>query len=70
MALESANYKGTYPIITGQDCDLVNVKNIIAGKQAMSVFKDTRTLVDQTVEMAVQIVEGRVVDVLAKLRTW
>ena len=63
QALESANYKGTYPIITGQDCDLVNVKNIINGKQAMSVFKDTRTLVDQTVEMAIEIVEGRVVDV-------
>ena len=63
QALESTNYKGTYPIITGQDCDLVNVKSIIAGKQAMSVFKDTRTLVDQTAKMVMQIAEGEVVDV-------
>ncbi|MCQ2534771.1 MAG: sugar-binding protein, partial [Clostridia bacterium] len=40
----SANYTGTWPIITGQDCDILNVKNLIAGKQSMSIFKDTRTL--------------------------
>ena len=39
-----ANYTGEWPIITGQDCDIANVKNMIAGKQAMSIFKDTRTL--------------------------
>ncbi|MCF0127353.1 MAG: sugar-binding protein, partial [Pseudobutyrivibrio sp.] len=32
----AANYTGNYPIITGQDCDKANVKNMIAGKQAMS----------------------------------
>ena len=63
QALESAHYKGTYPIITGQDCDLVNVKNILAGKQAMSVFKDTRILVDQTAKMVKQIADGKTVDV-------
>lgn len=56
-ALE-AFYVGKYPIITGQDCDIANVKNIIAGKQAMSVFKDTRTLADMTVEMVDAIVKG------------
>ena len=56
-------YKGTHPIITGQDCELVCVKNIINGKQAMSVFKDTRTLCDQTVKMTVQILNGEAVDV-------
>ncbi|MBQ9865803.1 MAG: sugar-binding protein, partial [Lachnospiraceae bacterium] len=40
----AANYNGSYPIITGQDCDIENTKNMIAGKQSMSVFKDTRTL--------------------------
>ena len=33
-----ANYEGNHsnwPIITGQDCDRANVKNMIAGKQAM-----------------------------------
>lgn len=39
-----------YPIITGQDCDILNVKNIIADKQAMSVFKDTRILAAQAVK--------------------
>ncbi len=41
----------SFPVITGQDCDKANMKNIIAGKQSMSVFKDTRTLAAQVVEM-------------------
>ncbi|MCF0130501.1 MAG: sugar-binding protein, partial [Pseudobutyrivibrio sp.] len=28
----AANYTGEYPVITGQDCDKANVKNMIAGK--------------------------------------
>ena len=61
-ALE-AIYKGPYPIITGQDCDITNVKNIISGKQAMSVFKDTRTLADRAVTMADQILSGQNVEI-------
>ena len=61
-ALE-ANYDGSWPIITGQDCDIANVKNMIAGKQAMSVFKDTRTLAAQVVKMVGQILSGETVDV-------
>ncbi len=53
-----ANYNGAYPIITGQDCDIANVKNMIAGKQAMSIFKDTRTLASKTVEMVDAILKG------------
>ena len=52
-----------YPVITGQDCNYANVKLMLEGKQAMSVFKDTRTLASQTVRMAVQIANGEVVDV-------
>ena len=59
----AARYYGPYPVVTGQDCDIANVKNIIKGKQAMSVFKDTRTLASQTVKMAEQILEGQDVDV-------
>ncbi len=59
----AANYNGTYPIITGQDCDIANTKNMIAGKQAMSVFKDTRTLAAQVVKMVGQILKGEEVDV-------
>ena len=56
-ALE-ASYKGKYPIVTGQDCDVANVKNMLAGKQAMSVFKDTRTLASKTVEMVDAVMKG------------
>ncbi len=62
-ALE-ANYAGeNWPIITGQDCDIANTKNMIAGKQSMSVFKDTRTLAAQVVKMVGQILAGEEVDV-------
>ena len=61
-ALEDA-YDGEWPIITGQDCDISNVKNMIAGKQSMSVFKDTRTLAAQVVKMVGQILAGEEVDV-------
>ena len=56
-------YKGNYPVVTGQDCDIVSVKHIITGKQAMSVFKDTRTLVSQAAKMASQVMNGQKVDV-------
>jgi putative multiple sugar transport system substrate-binding protein len=59
----AANYNGNYPIITGQDCDIENVKNMIAGKQSMSIFKDTRTLASQVVKMVGQILTGATVDV-------
>ena len=59
----ASNYNGTYPIITGQDCDIANVKNMLEGKQAMSVFKDTRTLAKQVVKMVGQILNGETVDV-------
>ena len=54
----AANYTGEYPIITGQDCDIANMPNIINGKQAMSVFKDTRTLASKVVEMVDAIMSG------------
>lgn len=56
-ALEAA-YTGEWPIITGQDCDVANVKNMIAGKQSMSIFKDTRTLATQVVQMVDAIMKG------------
>ena len=62
-ALED-NYAGEgWPIITGQDCDIANTKNMIAGKQAMSVFKDTRTLAARVVTMIKQILGGEEVEV-------
>lgn len=59
-ALESAGYKvgKDWPIITGQDAELQAVRNIIAGKQSMTVFKDTRILADKCVEMVEAVLKG------------
>ncbi len=56
-ALENAKVE-KFPIITGQDCDIANTKNIIAGKQSMSIFKDTRTLAEKVVGMVQAIMKG------------
>ena len=47
-----------YPILTGQDCDKANMKNILAGKQSMSIFKDTRTLAAKVVGMVDALMKG------------
>lgn len=58
-ALQAAGYTAdNMPIITGQDCDKPNVKNIVAGLQSMSVFKDTRTLAEKVVVMVDAIMKG------------
>ena len=57
-ALESS-YTGEWPVITGQDCDIAIMPNLIAGKQSMSVFKDTRTLAAKVVEMVDAIMQGK-----------
>ncbi len=63
-ALIAAGYtKADFPIITGQDCDIVSVKNMIAGTQAMSVFKDTRTLAAKVVGMVDAILTGTTPDI-------
>jgi len=65
QALEGAGYAAgpDYPVLTGQDADQANVLNMIAGKQAMSVWKDTRALGDQVATMVDQIVAGDTVEV-------
>ena len=57
-ALESSYTGDVYPVITGQDCDIAIMKNLIEGKQAMSVFKDTRTLASKVVEMVDALMKG------------
>ena len=58
-ALESSYSGSVYPVITGQDCDIAIMKNLIEGKQGMSVFKDTRTLAAKVVEMVDAIMKGQ-----------
>jgi len=64
-SLKSAGYKvGTdWPLITGQDGDKANVKAILAGEQAMTVWKDTRKLGDRVFQMIQQINSGATVEV-------
>ncbi len=58
-ALKDAGYtKDNFPIITGQDCDVPSVKNMLEGTQAMSIFKDTRTLAEKVVGMVDALVKG------------
>ena len=54
----ASSYTGNYPVLTGQDCDIANVKNIVDGKQSMSVFKDTRDLAAKTVERVDALMKG------------
>ncbi len=60
-ALEGAGYQvgQNWPIITGQDAELMATKNILSGKQTMTVFKDTRILADKCVSMVQAVLEGK-----------
>ena len=63
-ALLSAGYTAdNFPVITGQDCDIVSMKNMLKGYQSMSIFKDTRTLAAQVVKMVEAIMSGTTVPV-------
>ncbi len=53
-----ANYTGEWPVLTGQDCDILSTISMLEGTQSMSVFKDTRTLAAQVVTMVTAILEG------------
>ena len=54
----AALYTGKYPVLTGQDCDILSTISMLEGTQSMSVFKDTRTLAAQVVKMVTAILEG------------
>ncbi|MBO8185616.1 multiple monosaccharide ABC transporter substrate-binding protein [Streptomyces spirodelae] len=65
-ALKSAGYGGKrhpLPIVTGQDAELASVKSIIAGQQTQTVFKDTRKLAKQAVQMGDAVLTGKKVEV-------
>ncbi len=58
-ALEGAGYtEENWPMITGQDAELMATKNIISGKQTMSIYKDTRLLAEKCVTMVQAVLEG------------
>lgn len=59
-ALEGAGYQlgVDWPLVTGQDADLMATKNIISGYQTMSIYKDTRLLAEKCVTMVQAVLEG------------
>ena len=65
QALDGAGYTpgSDWPILTGQDADQANVLNILAGKQSMSVWKDTRELGDRVAVMISELAAGQPVTV-------
>lgn len=44
--------------ITGQDAEKASIQYILDGKQSMTVFKDTRTLATDAMNMAISVIEG------------
>lgn len=63
-ALVAAGFEAgkNFPIITGQDCDIASVKNIIKGLQSMSIFKDTRILAARTCTIVNSLMAGEKVE--------
>ncbi|MDR0395830.1 MAG: sugar-binding protein [Oscillospiraceae bacterium] len=53
-----ADVNGFY--VTGQDAEIASVQYVIDGKQSMTVFKDTRSLAQDAMDMAITIIEGGV----------
>lgn len=52
-----------FPIVTGADCSIESVKNIIAGTQSMSVYWSGRILPEKAVAMVIDIFEGNPVEI-------
>lgn len=44
--------------ITGQDSEIASVQYVIDGKQSMTVFKDTRALAADAMNMAIEVIKG------------
>lgn len=45
--------------VTGQDAELASVQYIIDGRQSMTVFKDTRMLASDAMELAIAVMDGK-----------
>jgi putative multiple sugar transport system substrate-binding protein len=57
--IESVRAAGkSLPVVTGQDSEVESVKSIVAGEQYMTIYKDTRALVAQAIEMVKSLQAG------------
>jgi len=60
-ALETAGYtEEDWPVVTGQDAELQAVRNILQGRQTVTVFKDTRLLTQQCAQLVKTLLEGKI----------
>ncbi len=58
-ALQGAGYTAdNWPLVTGQDAEVMATKNIIEGTQTMSIYKDTRLLAEKAVSMVDAVLQG------------
>ncbi len=53
-------------IVTGQDADLAGIKNLVAGNQAMTVYKPIKPLAEKAAEIAMQLARGVAIKGLTK----
>ncbi len=59
----SSDYSGkNTPIVTGQDGDIANLKNIVDGKQSMTVYKNVNDEAAATLEVSKAILSGQTPD--------
>ena len=59
----SSDYKGNNaPIVTGQDGDIANLKNIVDGKQSMTVYKNVNDEAAATLEVSKAVLSGQTPD--------
>ncbi len=56
-------------IVTGQDADLSAVRNIISGRQAMTVYKPIKPLAKKAAELAIALAKGEKPEGLVKMKS-
>src|SRR5690606_39879715 len=56
-------------LITGQDAELIALKNIISGNQAMTVYKPIKELAYRAAEIAMDFAHGKKPKKSSKLKT-
>ena len=62
QAISSDYNGGNSPIVTGQDGDIANLKNIVDGKQSMTVYKNVNDEAGVTLEVSKAILSGETPD--------
>jgi putative multiple sugar transport system substrate-binding protein len=58
QAIKSDYNGGNSPIVTGQDGDIANLKNIVDGRQSMTVYKNVNDEAGVTLEVSKAILSG------------